>query len=102
MPRHWPHGQPKPDGRKRPSRDSQLGRRTELRKHAPSYDRLVPILNKHTPGGYSKTGLDFRHYEDGWREAVRRARQLAPDGKELEVNPSTGMWKLALAIGGPQ
>ncbi|MEU8700896.1 hypothetical protein AB0C61_25170 [Streptomyces sp. NPDC048680] len=39
---------------------------------------------------------------DGRREAVRRARLLAPDGKEREVNPSTGMWKLALAIGGPQ
>lgn len=37
MERHWPTGgnrmarQPKPDGRKRPLRDSQLGRRTELR-----------------------------------------------------------------------
>ncbi len=41
-------------------------------------------------------------YEDGWREAVRRAKQLAPDGKEREVNPSTGMWKLALTIGRPQ
>ncbi|MFG2600543.1 RloB family protein [Streptomyces sp. NPDC048462] len=75
---------------------------TDHRKHAPSYDGLVPILNKHTPGGYSKTDLDFRHYQDGWREAVRRARQLAPEGKEREANPSTGMWKLALAIGGPQ
>lgn len=75
---------------------------TDHRKHAGSYDQLVPILNKHTPGGYSKTGLVFRHYEDGWREAVRRARKLAPEGKEREVNPSTGMWKLALAIGGPK
>lgn len=75
---------------------------TDHRKHAPSYDGLVPILNKHTPGGHSKTDLDFRHYQDGRREAARRARQLAPEGKELEANPSTGRWKLALAIGGPQ
>lgn len=75
---------------------------TDHRSHAPSYDHLVPHLNKHTPGGYCKTGLDFRHYESDWREAVRRAKGLAPEGKEPEVNPSTGMWRLALAIGGPE
>lgn len=45
--------------------------------------------------------LVFRHCEDGWREAVRRAKRLAPEGREREMNPSTGMWRLALAIGGP-
>ncbi|MEV6161261.1 RloB family protein [Streptomyces sp. NPDC052052] len=74
---------------------------TDHRSHAPSYAHLVPHLDRHTPGGYSKTGLDFRLYKDTWREAVRRARGLAPEGKEPEVNPSTGMWQLALTIGGP-
>ncbi|THA72723.1 RloB domain-containing protein [Streptomyces sp. A0958] len=74
---------------------------TDHHKHMPSYAQLAPLLSRHVPGGYSKTGLDFRHYASGWTEAVRRARLLAPEGKELEVNPSTGMWKLALAIGGP-
>jgi hypothetical protein len=74
---------------------------TDHRSHAPTYGDLAPYLAKHVPGGYSKTDLDFQRYEDGWREAVRRARLLAPEGKEPEVNPSTGMWRLALAIGGP-
>ncbi|MEU9564283.1 RloB family protein [Streptomyces sp. NPDC048161] len=74
---------------------------TDHRGHAPSYAHLVPHLNRHAAGGYSKTDLDFRSYEGTWREAVCRARELAPEGKESEVNPSTGMWRLALAIGGP-
>lgn len=74
---------------------------TDHRRHAPSYDCLVPHLAKHVPGGYSKTDLDFRRYEDSWPEAVRRAKALAPEGNEPELNPSTGMWRLALAVGGP-
>lgn len=74
---------------------------TDHRSHAPSYAHLVPHLEKHAPGGYSKTCLDFRLYENTWPEAVRRAKGLAPEGKEPKVNPSTGMWQLALAIGGP-
>lgn len=75
---------------------------TDHRRHAPSYDHLAPDLAKHVPGGYNKTKLDFRCYEDGWREAVRRAKLLAPEGKEPETNPSTGMWRLALGIGGSE
>jgi hypothetical protein len=74
------------------------------RAHAPSYDHLVPYLAKHVPGGYSKTDLDFGRYEDSWRDpscCSHRAKLLAPEGKEPEVNPSTGMWRLALAVGGP-
>ncbi|MEE1773820.1 hypothetical protein PUR34_38035 [Streptomyces sp. JV185] len=41
---------------------------TDHPRYARSCNQLVPILNKHTPGG---------------------------------PNPATGMWKLALAIGGP-
>ncbi|MGX2995770.1 hypothetical protein JNUCC64_16025 [Streptomyces sp. JNUCC 64] len=46
--------------------------------------------------------VDFaRHYGGSrWEDAVRNARSLAPEGKEHEVNPSTGMWRLALAING--
>ncbi|MFF1417545.1 RloB family protein [Streptomyces sp. NPDC058280] len=74
---------------------------TDHHRHAPSYKQLVPYLDKYLPDGYSKTGLDFRRYEDGWPDAVRRAKELALEGKEPEVNPSTGMWRLALAIGAP-
>ncbi|MGK5449015.1 RloB family protein [Streptomyces radiopugnans] len=75
---------------------------TDHRRHVSSYDHLKPYLDRHMPGDYSKTRLDFRTYEEAWREAVRRARRLAPEGKEKEVNPSTGMWRLALAVGGPE
>ncbi|WP_326767060.1 hypothetical protein OG978_23225 [Streptomyces sp. NBC_01591] len=44
---------------------------TDHRRYARSYNQLVPILDKHTPGGHSKTELVFRHYESGW---LRRAR----------------------------
>ncbi|MFB4424153.1 RloB family protein [Streptomyces sp. QL37] len=75
---------------------------TEHHSHAPTYAHLLPYLDKHLPGTYSKTDLDFRHYRDTWREAARRARQLAPEGAESGTNPATGMWQLALAIGGPE
>ncbi|MFJ1647676.1 RloB family protein [Streptomyces sp. NPDC088258] len=71
------------------------------RRHAPSFRHLVPHIDSQVPGGYSKTNLDFRHYEDTWQDAVRRAKELAPEGKEPDVNPSTGMWRLALAVGRP-
>ncbi|MEV7426897.1 MULTISPECIES: hypothetical protein [unclassified Streptomyces] len=34
-------------------------------------------LDSQVPGGYSKTDLDFRRYEDTWQDAVRRAKRLA-------------------------
>jgi hypothetical protein len=75
---------------------------TDHRSHTPAYTHLLPHLDKHVPGSYSKTDLDFRHYKGTWREAARRAEGLAPEGSEPTTNPSTGMWRLALAIGGPE
>jgi hypothetical protein len=75
---------------------------TEHHRHVPSYDHLVPDLARHVRGGYSKTKLDFRCNEDGWRDAVRRARLMAPEGEEAQTDPSTGMWRLALGIGGSE
>lgn len=73
----------------------------EHRSYARSYAELLPHLKRRLPG-YDKTSIEFRHYRAGWREAVRRARPLAPGGAEHEVNPATGMWRLALAIGGSE
>ncbi|MFD4304040.1 RloB family protein [Streptomyces albidoflavus] len=68
---------------------------------AASYKALLPALRRHVPA-YDKTSLDFeRQYGPTWREAVRRAKKLCPPGKEPEVNPSTGVWRLAEAIGLP-
>ena len=74
-------------------------RRTVVGRSAVRVRKAPP--DGHVPGGYRKTDLDFRRYEDRWLDAVRRARALAPRGKEQEVNPSTGMWRLALAVGSP-
>jgi RloB-like protein len=71
----------------------------EHRAYARTYAELLPHLRRHIPG-YDKTRIDFHHYHSGWREAVRRGRALAPVGKEHEVNPATGMWRLATTVGG--
>ncbi|MDI5968340.1 RloB family protein [Streptomyces sp. SL13] len=70
------------------------------RAFAPDCDHLKPLLDKHLPGGYSKTGLNFRHFAGGWQDAVGRAKALAPFGEELRHNPSTGVWRLAQEISG--
>ncbi|MDT0377815.1 RloB domain-containing protein [Streptomyces sp. DSM 42041] len=72
----------------------------DYRSHAESYDRLLPYVKKRHVPEHDTSHLAFRYYRDGWREAVRRARELAPEGKEREVNPATGMWRLALAVAG--
>ncbi len=72
----------------------------EHHRPAASYDALKPVIDKAAPGGYSKTAMNFRHYQDNWMLAVDRAMKLAAPGEEAEVNPSTGMWRLAVAIAG--
>ncbi|MFE4975848.1 RloB family protein [Kitasatospora sp. NPDC056651] len=72
----------------------------EHSRQAHSYRELAPYLDQHFAAGYEKTGMKFARYEPHWRSAVNRARELAPSGDEHKVNPSTGMWRLALAIGG--
>ncbi|MCX5200268.1 RloB family protein [Streptomyces sp. NBC_00237] len=62
-----------------------------------SYAHLVPHLAKHLPR-YDKTRADFRHFAATWPEAARRARALAPVGKEHEKNPASGVWRLVKAI----
>ncbi|QMU68141.1 RloB family protein [Streptacidiphilus sp. P02-A3a] len=69
------------------------------RSHAASYKQLESVIARCLPGKYSKTGLRFADYQQGWPDAVRRAKQLAAPGHEARVNPATGMWRLALAIG---
>jgi hypothetical protein len=67
------------------------------------YDALKPLLRKFVdvPGDKS---VDFaRDYGgDLWKDAVIRARVLADEGTEhlREANPSTRVWRLALAITG--
>ncbi len=70
------------------------------RSHAATYKQLEPVIEKCLPRKYSKTGLKFADYKPGWPDAVRRARELAAPGDESRVNPSTGMWRLAIAIAG--
>ncbi|MFJ6775275.1 RloB family protein [Kitasatospora sp. NPDC091257] len=72
----------------------------DYRRPAQSFKQLMPALDEAFPAGYGKTGMKFDLYAPRWRLAASRAKQLAESGKEHEVNPSTGMWKLALAIGG--
>ncbi|MGW1173051.1 RloB family protein [Kitasatospora sp. NPDC002543] len=72
----------------------------DYRRPVHSFKELLPDLERHFPAGYKKTGMNFDHYEPNWRLASGRAKRLAESGTEHEVAPSTGMWRLALAIGG--
>lgn len=63
-----------------------------------TFGELVPRLKDFVPR-YDKSRIDFRHFRGGWRDAVRRAQRLAREGTEQDTNPSTGVWRLALAIG---
>ncbi|MBO1417865.1 RloB family protein [Streptomyces sp. FH025] len=74
----------------------------EYRRSANSFKELLPFLEKCFPAGYGKTDQNFSLYGPNWRLAATRAKELAEWGEEHKVNPSTGMWKLALAIGGSE
>jgi hypothetical protein len=65
--------------------------------HAATYKALLPYLKRHRPG-YDKTRVDFADYRHGWRAAGVRARRLADEGRECEVNPATGVWRLVERI----
>lgn len=67
--------------------------------YAGTYRELLPHLTRHLPR-YDKSRLDFRHFAEGWRDALTRAKPLAPQGKEHEVNPATGVWTLVDRIAG--
>ncbi|MFI6404854.1 RloB family protein [Streptomyces sp. NPDC050548] len=67
--------------------------------YAGTYRELLPHLTRHL-SRYDKSRLDFRHFAEGWRDALTRAKPLAPQGKEYEVNPATGMWSLVERIAG--
>jgi hypothetical protein len=62
-----------------------------------TYRELLPYLRKHLPD-YDKARLDFRCFEGTWRDAVERARPMAPSAREHEVNPATGVWPLVQLI----
>jgi hypothetical protein len=66
---------------------------------AGTYKELLPTLKRHL-AAYDKTHLRFRDYEDGWAEAVRRAKKLAEPDQEHLRNPSTGVWRLVEEITG--
>ncbi|MGW0766877.1 RloB family protein [Streptomyces sp. NPDC002676] len=76
---------------------------TEHRGWIRDYDALKALLRKFAdvPAGKS---VDFVRDYGGelWKDAVRRARALAEEGTEHlpDSNPSTRMWRLALAITG--
>ncbi|WP_459646607.1 RloB family protein [Kitasatospora sp. Ki12] len=74
----------------------------EYRRPAHSFKELLPVLEKYFPAGYGKTDQKFDLYGPTWRLAATRAKELAQWGEEHKANPSTGMWKLALAIGGSE
>ncbi|MFJ9773444.1 RloB family protein [Kitasatospora sp. NPDC101157] len=74
----------------------------EYRRPARSFKELLPFLEKCFPAGYGKADQNFSLYGPTWRLAATRAKELAQWGEEHKVNPSTGMWKLALAIGGSE
>nr|WSY53066.1 RloB family protein [Streptomyces sp. NBC_00886] len=61
--------------------------------HAPTYKKLLPLLQKHVPG-YDKTRVDFALYRDGRADAVTNAQVLDPTGQDHARNPSTGVWQL--------
>ncbi|MFG3104825.1 RloB family protein [Streptomyces sp. NPDC048182] len=67
------------------------------------YEALKRLLGKYVDVPADKS-VDFARDYGGerWKAAVERARVLAPEGTEHlpEANPSTGMWRLALAITG--
>ncbi|WP_212731509.1 RloB family protein [Streptomyces sp. V17-9] len=66
------------------------------------YRRLKVLLARHVRPSPGK-GVNFdRDYADEalWRGAVERARKLARFGDEHTTNPSTGVWRLALALHG--
>jgi hypothetical protein len=71
----------------------------DLNRQAGTYRELLPYLKRHLPD-YDKAKLEFRWFEDTWRRAVDRARELTPRGREHEINPATGVWPLAAIIGG--
>ncbi|SFD28487.1 RloB-like protein [Streptomyces aidingensis] len=79
---------------------------TDHRKWVRNYDAVKSLLLRHVPVPDDKSvnfERDYHHDEDGnprWRQAVTRARRLAEEGREHLENPSTGMWRLALAIHG--
>lgn len=67
--------------------------------YAAAYRDLLPHLKRHLPV-YDKTRLNFRDFEDGWRQAVPRAKELTPAGREHKTNPATGVWALVDRIAG--
>ncbi|MGW1143905.1 RloB family protein [Streptomyces sp. NPDC002454] len=74
---------------------------TDHRRWVADYRAVRSLLEKHVPVPPGK-GVDFARDYGGrrWEKAVERARTMAPKGTEHRVNPSTGMWRLALAIHG--
>lgn len=68
-----------------------------------NYGELKKLLGKFVDVPADKS-VDFTRDYGGsrWKEAVHRARALASEGTEHlpESNPSTRMWRLALAITG--
>lgn len=78
---------------------------TDHRSWIGNYGELKKQLGKFVTVPADKSVNFTRDYAgDRWKDAVRRARALAPEGTEHlpENNPATRMWRLALAITGEQ
>jgi hypothetical protein len=73
---------------------------TDHRSWVRDYEALKCLLRKFVNVSDDKS-VDFtRDYGDRWTKAAERARALAGEGSEHKTNPSTRMWRLALAING--
>lgn len=55
------------------------------------------ILKRDLPA-YDKARLKFEDFSAGVPDAVKRARELDPTGRDHAVNPSTGVWALVAMI----
>lgn len=72
------------------------------RSHIDSPAHALRLLCKHI-AGYDKKILDFaRVYASGIGDAIERAKSLEPTGEATDVNPSTNVWRLVLAMGWEQ
>ncbi|MET8956452.1 RloB family protein [Streptomyces sp. NPDC004533] len=71
------------------------------RKWVRDYNAVKPLLQQFVDVPSDKS-VDFARDFGGdrWKVAVERARPLALEGSEHKTNPSTRMWRLALAING--
>lgn len=69
----------------------------DCRSHCAGYADVVARLKRYVPA-YDKALLRFGDYARGVGDAVKRGRDLDPDGTGHEQNPSTTVWRLVETI----